>query len=424
MNRKLLLILATPIIVVLSTQLIFYFKVKWAIDDFIEKVGPMANIQYQGIIADPSGEMGVEGLSIKPMMMPDSFYMQKLSLKFDDPWALLEGSSRIKEQKLPEHFGVELIAFELDLTADYLDTIEQQIKSSFIGFPIDGLGCGDIEFLSNDELVEMGYSKLKMDVVFDAALDHDGNKVLLDFRNKFHDAYTFDGKAELKVEGFDAVQAAQTPRLAKLDLRYVDEGYVAKRNAYCANQHENGMEDFVEAHGIEVTNYFGSRGFEPKEQLINEYKRFLESPGDIYLGFTPQEPFDLDRLQAMSLYEAEDVANMLGMSLLVNGVIISQPIYKRVDSSRWESAKRFVNEEETKSYNRRSGGYVAFKLSRIHQYIGKSVKITERDGKATVGKIRFIDDSGVHLERIVRTGKVVYPIPMSDIKKTEVFRYR
>jgi outer membrane biosynthesis protein TonB len=252
-----------------------------------EALAPYAQVRYDGLSAGLDGSVNLSGVSvaIKRGATQDMYRADSVVLESPSVFWLIK-HALLAENDVPPRFGISVQGLKLPARA-WLDPLWLNPANLV---PFETLGCGEGTFTSAD------YSK--MGVAIGATRQHleyryDAETKLLDlsltltapaFANVSLDAelHPFDPKAGVALDKLHIDQLSAT---------YADNGYLQRRNQFCAQRENLGPKQFVEQHVAAAQALLAQHRIQPGNELVKLYRNLVENGGRASILSLPSSNF-------------------------------------------------------------------------------------------------------------------------------------
>lgn len=284
------------------------YKVARDLDALLTQARPFVDVQYDGVVATISGELRVEGVTVRMAQFDDPFTVESIGVQTPG-FLYLVGFDR-RDLEVPERLGLELTGIRVAADADFMEAAEG----------LRAAQAGDVELTAADKcartagftpatLRRLGYHELVSD--FRMSFRREESRLVLQFGADVENMYDVD--VELTLEGLadpTALARGARPLFVGGSLDYVDRSLNSRVMKHCADQQVT-PEDVIAVQLREVHELAREVGMELDELIIQPYTDFLLGKQRFTLLSKPTRPVDLTRL---SLYKPSDVPNLLNLT--------------------------------------------------------------------------------------------------------------
>ncbi|TCK04940.1 hypothetical protein [Marinobacterium mangrovicola] len=312
----------------------YWYQVKTFVDDLAVQVSGQATIEYDSIYADPRGEVGVDGLSVTLNQLGTRIPVESIRVRSDDPFFFFNPQGRIESGDWPGRLSLVVKQAEVGLDSGLIKSVEQQAAMAAEMNPLavspEALACGDLQQLGVSAMREMGYSRLKSDVVLALDVDRYNRRITLNSDFSANTLGSSTVELEFSVASDDLAPAqllAANPRLRKLEVSYQDGGYNTRRNRYCAEQSGVEVDAYLAEHRRLMERNLLAAGVDLPELLWDVYSGINQPGGNVMLTMRP--PGGLGPEIMAALGSPADMIERLNLALRLNG----QPV--AINSIDW-----------------------------------------------------------------------------------------
>ena len=254
-------------------------------------LAPYAEIKYDGLAAGLNGSVTISGVSVAPKGAHRIYRAD--SATFDSPglvWLLRH--ALLHENALPARFGITLTGLNLPpqswLDPQWLD------PGTFALFASAGCGARlgwsdygrmgiDVSALSRERF-EYRYDAGQQALAATLSLSAPGFATLA----LEADLSRFD-PAKLMTPGF-----WNATHIDQLSAAYTDNGFMQRRNAYCAKRENLTAAQFAERHVAAVQELLQKARIQPADELMQLYKTLAEHGGSLRLLSLPNAVFSVN----------------------------------------------------------------------------------------------------------------------------------
>lgn len=274
----------------------------------VEALAPYAEIKYDGLTAGLDGSATISGVSVAPKGAHRIYRADSVS--FDSPGLLwLIKHALLHENELPAQFGLSVTGLSLP-PEPWLDPLWLD-PSTFVLFASAGcesrLGSGDWRRMDLDATVS---SRERLEYRYDA-----GQHALTTTLN-----LTAPGFAALVLEadlsGFDPAKLLQpkfweTTHLDQFSATYADNGFMQRRNAYCAKRADLTAQQFADRHVAAVQALLQKSRIQPADEVMQMYRTLAGHGGSLRLLSLPNAAFSVSAWDTTS---REDLLRQLNVT--------------------------------------------------------------------------------------------------------------
>jgi hypothetical protein len=280
-------LLLAAILLAGALKLVAWYEVGQDAQRATAALAPYAQVRYDGLSTGLDGSVNLSGVSvaIKRGATQDMYRADNVVLEAPSVFWLIK-HALLDENDLPPRFGISVQGLKLPAKA----WLEPQWLNPTTLVPFETLGCGATAFTSTD------YSK--MGVAIGEARQHldyryDAETKLLDLTLNL----SAPGFANLALEGelhpFDPKTGLPLDKLHvdQFSASYTDNGYLQRRNQFCAQRENLGVKQFVEQHVAAAQALLAQHRIQPGSELVKLYRNLVENGGRASILSLPNSNF-------------------------------------------------------------------------------------------------------------------------------------
>lgn len=310
-----LLILAGVLGVVgyFGSKFYLHDKVTRNLDTVIAAVQPMVDIDYEGVSSTFSGELGIDGVTLRFAQFADPLRIDSVRIETPGYFDLL-GLADLggADFELPESFGVAFRGVNVPVGADYFEPFDAMRAQTVAEQPADpAADCVGKHGFAQDTLRELGYSRLLIDASVGYRIDN--GRFVVDLVNNV--AEMSDMAVTLTFEGVPTPQAmmmrAFQPRLVNGRMEVVDRSLGDRVMKLCTEARQLTDDVVIAARKDAFQETASAMGIVFDQYVMDPYVEFLRGKERFVLTAQPIEPVNL--LQ-VGLYKPSDVPALLNLS--------------------------------------------------------------------------------------------------------------
>ena len=299
-----------------GAKLYLHNEVSDAMDMMVMMVSPYASVQYDGVASTMSGELTVEGVTVRVKGFRDELYIDRIGINTPNFFSLLELSDLMTLQgnSMPEYFGFIVEGLRIPVDADYFQKVYELTREEH-GAPDAreaAAECAGKYGFSPQTLAALGYKEQ----VFSMSMKvrDQESKYTLDMLVNMDDMWDLDANISLSgnimVEMSKGVQ--YRPRLGALSLEFTDQSLNERVVKYCGKR---GLspEETLQAQ-MDAFKYSGqSNGIEFDKLILEPYQAFLEGKSKLVITARPSKPIAFSQID---LYKPSDVPALLRLEAI------------------------------------------------------------------------------------------------------------
>ncbi len=418
--KKLLLLAALLLVAAVAAKLFVEFKLQQQLDGQIAAVNPIASIHYERIYLDLEGGVNIDGVDVSPLLLDAGLNrIATIRLSSEKKWLFVLVALGLSGDVAPDSLSVELTGVHLGLISSAY--LESHIASANASFSENvEPSCGRVQFLSGDDLRAMGYGP----VIFDAQINYGYSSLrnVLELNVELVIPELAIARVKAVVGGVaslnsSAMLVATKPSLQLVELDYTDSGYIRRMGRYCSAKMNLPVEAFVHREVERDGNYYmATWGVNPGISVREAYREFLLDPGSINFAAYPSEAFSYEQL---SLYDSEDWADLLKLSLLVNDHAVI-PLEFSFD----RGAPKFAGDASVDQGANvvHVPRFVAVGKSELAAYIGYKVRVYSISGRMRQGIFKGVRKGNVEMISEKYGDAMVVSVSLLSAERMEVYK--
>ena len=185
--------------------------------------------------------------------------------------------------------------------------------------PFEGVGCGASTKFSARDYARMGLAVRSRDDDVRYTYDAAAHTLSADIMSTAAPFSTITAHLELSQFNpsawFGDARALQAQRIEQFSLTYLDGGYLAKRNRFCAQLTGTDAGSYTSRHLAAVKNFLGERGVILGDEVANLYAKLVTEGGSAELSSLPEAAFVPADFAG---YAPEDLLRQLNVTLRRN----------------------------------------------------------------------------------------------------------
>jgi hypothetical protein len=292
-----------------------HYRVSSGLDDALVMAAPIADIQYNGVSSTMSGELSIDGITVRMSGFDDPLYIDKLTLITPGFFYLLKldelGQSGA-DLEIPDTLGFAVEGVRASSSADYVRKLYSMGLEQSAAADADAAAavCAGKYGFAPETLQQLGYDDLIMGLRI--AYRQDDRSLFVDASADVEDMYELEMTVKLADRLTPELLTSGTyrPRMIEGRLEYLDQSLNERTAELCARTGLSDGEiqlahiDALLASGLE-------NGIEFDDYVIGPYKEFLAGKSSFILTAKPSEPINLSQI---GLYKPSDVPALLNLS--------------------------------------------------------------------------------------------------------------
>lgn len=313
MRNALILACVLAVVGYFGSKFYLHDKVTRNLDKLIAAAQPMVDISYEGVSSTFSGELGIDGVTVRVPAFADPVHIDSVRVITPGYFQLL-GLTRFGSGDFepPESFALAFRGLTMPVTADYLAAVAEARRAQLAaqGVADSSPECVGKYGFSPAMLQQLGYSSIVVDA--SAGYRLEAPHFIVDFTTNVADMY--DVSVTLTFEGVPTPQSlamrAYQPRLVNGRLEYVDRSLEERVMQLCTQQ-DLTEDAVIAARRDAFQTVASSNGIVFDEYVMDPYVEFLRGKDRFVLTAQPTEPVNL---QQIGLYKPSDVPALLNLS--------------------------------------------------------------------------------------------------------------
>ena len=294
-----------------GAKLYMHNEVSDAMDMAVLMMSPFATIQYDGISSSMTGQLAVEGVTVRVQGFRDEIYIDRIGINTPSFFSLLELSDLMTMQgdSMPEYFGFMVEGVRIPVNADYYEKMYELTLAEHDASDAGeaAVECAGKYGFSPRALSGLGYTEQ----VFSMSMtvrDQVSN-YSLDMLVSMDDMW--DLEASIALAGNMMTEMSKgvqyRPRLGNLKLEFTDQSLNERVVRYCGKRGLSPDETFQAQ--MDAFKYSGeSNGIEFDELILEPYREFLAGKSILAVTARPSEPIAFSQID---LYNPRDVPALL-----------------------------------------------------------------------------------------------------------------
>ena len=295
LKKVLVGVLVAVVVPVALGVLLVKWRVAVTLDRWIEQARPVASITRGGSFVRLDGDIGVEQVSMTGVAKDvGTIRAQRVTLHTPGLGWLI-GSAVLGGDSFPQRFGVSVDGLDTSLLD--VDAGEPTLVGTASGAPFDHAGCQEAPFSDSDlETLGLPRQAPRLFVRYEFGID-EVMRMEMGVERAGASAVTL--KMRVRVPGGATGNAASLAGAAfeNASLEFVDDGFVAARNAACPARGGKDLDAFLAAHQAEAQRMLRAVGVVPNAAFWQTYADFARSGGRLVLNGMPSRPIPMMAMQ-------------------------------------------------------------------------------------------------------------------------------
>lgn len=300
-----------------GSKMLLHHKVGEAVDTAFLMMSPYANIEYQGVSSTMSGELTIDGITLRIVGYDDEIHIDRIGIDTPSYFSLLnltDISENIAtpDEIIPESFGFIAEGLRVSVNSDYLKEIHRErlnaLNESDIGAP--AAECAGKYGYSPRALSSLGYTEQVASVSAHFKRGHGDYSIVIE--SDVENMWSLNGELTLAGDMVSEMSKGPRyrPRMKSMHIEYQDLSLNERVRKYCGSL---GLseEEVLQAQ-LDTLHFFGKEnGIEFDEYVIEPYTEFLNGKSTLVITANPREPIAISQI---SLYKPSDVPALLDLS--------------------------------------------------------------------------------------------------------------
>jgi hypothetical protein len=422
----LVLILLIPLALYGLAKGVLYYQAKQVVDDIVDAASGHAEVTYGSIATDLTGGVTVDAINITPHGSDKGVTVASIRVRSDDPLFLFRGGSGASDEPPPGHLAVDVSDIAVPLDAGLLAYAEDTAGSA--DADAAGLACEQGLNLSPNQLQQIGFERLNMDVSAYYRLDDDEAELVAGFDLALRDMQSM--RADVTLEDVDvaAFESGAPPQVSLGDLSLaidVDPAFGRQILKFCAVGSDRSVDEWGMLVAEQTLRDFEAQGLRLGEGLAQAVRRFHRDWGTFSIEARPAKPVGVLSLMFLP---PDQLASLLGLQMRLNGEPIADTRFEfeRPDVSAPGGLAAIFGaeppDELADSQMKRPARIIVQRrfetvaVADIRRYVGRKVRITPRSQPVREGMLKGIQDNEAEVEQRVLGGKFTAYVPLDEIE--------
>ena len=297
-----------------GAKLYLHNEVSSAMDQAVMMATPFAKIEYDGVSSSLTGELTVDGLTVRIVGYRDEIYVDRFGIDTPSFFALMDlfDPMKLQSEGLPDYLGFIVEGVRIPVHADYFaDLHEFTLEASGITEVSDAAEkCTGKYGFSPTALSALGYDEQVLSMSM--YLRDEDSSFAFDMSVNMQDMW--DLQADIDLAGNMMTELmkgpAYRPKLGSMRLEYTDRSLNGRVVEYCESLGLSQLETLRAQ--VDSFKYIGSNnGIEFDQYMLDPYKEFLKGKSTLVVTAKPNEPIAFSQID---LYKPSDVPALLNLA--------------------------------------------------------------------------------------------------------------
>lgn len=460
------LFLLIPVMLFAGVYGFVWWKVSEVADSFARDISPFVAMEYKKVHIDlAEAEVGLLDLSFVPSGMEGEIDLQSVIVKAPSWGFLLEAGETLSKGEFPESFNIDVKGLDINMQSGYVQDWGRMATDvqRQAGHGYDTLGCGKLQFFSVADIRKMGYSRLRSDISIQYGFDKTDRQLNFDIQSKTAQMADMSMSMDVQVSSdtlnMQTIVFAQ-PQLKRIETRFYDRGYNAKRSNYCADLNKESVDLYRQRYAGLFRQRLEYEGWDIPEPVLDAMDGLNNPGGSIYLRVDLPQGFGV---QSMALVQSPtDLIDALspyvefnGKPILLDGIAWSEPdpegqrllhelqlvedVRKEVDGGDLVLGEDLASKEVGESVadkvhpdrrqvrrprvNKEGKSFQEVDMPILSSHLGEPVILFTYFGRKVQGKLISVTDKVVTVEHrlIDGRGTATYPISRDKIQSARLY---
>ena len=283
-------------------------------DQAVIMASPFAKIDYDGVSSSLSGELTVDGLTVRIAGYRDEIYIDRFGIDTPSFFSLMDlfDPAQLQSEGLPDYIGFIIEGVRIPVEADYFaDLHEFSLDASGITEVSDPAAkCTGKYGFSPESLSALGYNNQVLSMSMYLRDEYDRFK--FDMTVNMQDMWDLHADIDLAGNMMTELMKgpAYRPKLGSMRLEYTDRSLNSRVVDYCEALGLSPL-DTLRAQ-VDSFKYIGSNnGIEFDQYMLDPYKEFLKGKETLVVTAKPNEPIAFSQID---LYKPSDVPALLNLA--------------------------------------------------------------------------------------------------------------
>lgn len=282
---------------------VLYALLWWRADSAVEKqlanLRPYVDIQRGVTVLGLNGDVGFRNLQLTPhaggALPPVTVKAERVVLHTPGLVWLVRSSLFGVPDEIPSRFGFSLTRMGLEGSPDAL---QAAMAGGNVLFPFDLAGCEPA--MTPAVAIGLGVEGMASDVSVVAHNDGSGTlRLRIESASPLLVSYAGDIRLALATGTNPGLQMAGAS-FQSMDMVITDEGFVNRRNVYCAGKLGIGVDEFLPRHLDAVRAAFAADGLVPGAAMSEAYAGFSKDGGALTVQVKPRRAMPFLQMQGMT----------------------------------------------------------------------------------------------------------------------------
>lgn len=438
MKKFLAIVLIGSVLAVVAAYFGMQWRVQKVADDMLSSLF-FVDANYQDIGIDLNGDIRVRNLEIFIPATQSNIDIASISVSTGSLVNTLMLEKRLEEGQLPETLTFNISSFSAPLDPSVMSSLDDMYTPDVFS-QIQALGCGRTIAFGPEALYEMGIRYLTFDLTLGYQYDISTDELVsttdfyLDGVTNVRLDQTYVGLGDVIADFRNVMTAFEPESLTPVNvsLDYVDLGFNALRNDYCAEQAGLSVEEWQDLHLGMVAEAIDQVGLTSNVDLLKLYADLTAQRTRASLSLRPLPGFSMADLE---FYDTAQLLNVLDLILVVDSTEIDvtdiaweEGGLDRLDLAALRRAFRVDSPEEITTQSSESERASAPRrvmtevpVASLEQHVYRDILIERRDGQTFSGELIQVNGNRVVVRTRFSSGYTDLPLNRSDFAVVKLY---
>ena len=273
-----------------------HFAAQSAMERITQALAPSVRLAYSDVGGALDGRVVLEAPRLEVLAGPAHGALLRATRATIDPpstlWLLKRALGG--DPGVPRSLDVHL-----DGATFSQEAVDRYARDGWFGatslVPFESVGCEPVSTFSARDYARMGFALRPREDELRYSYDADARTLRADIESTAPPFSTIS--AHLELSSFEPsawlgnAHAAKAQRIEQLSLTYLDGGYLAKRNRFCAQLTGTDAAGYAAHHLVAVKNFLEARGVTPSDEVATLYRKLIAEGGSAELSSLPEAAF-------------------------------------------------------------------------------------------------------------------------------------
>ncbi len=464
--RKFILIAVVGLVVlVLGVNWYYTREIRQQLDRTASAVSMFGTLSYDNVRLTPGGAIHINGLAFFLRGNEgQGIQVDRVAFRTAGLGALLSLERDLEAGRVPEQLGVAIEGLEFSL-GGLPRGVGSRSARARSGQAADSLGfaaagCQGRSGFSVDDFIDMDYFVIQADVEANYRFVDEGLQLRQYVRTRSAEIgeVEFEAVVDLNAGSLGMMELMTALRRADLNsftFEYEDLGFYPRMLGFCARRMDMDRDTYIDHHVRAWAEQWARLGSRPAPQLVEAYRRFVESPDRLSATSRAVYSVDLQMLGEYSLaqfFERMETRISFGNRepIAVEARIVetppqapdpavaasapapddpasSDPVDAEPAAPRSEAVRRSPVERarvagEAASAARSESRWSAVELTdaTLADLVDRPVRVDLVSGRRFFGRVERIEPESLHLRFTSDSGYFVRPVARAEIRSIAV----